>query len=231
MSQNSLPRMESPLDANKSLLEYAVHHRIAEDPTATPAGSCLKKGLPSNSSRSGSSLEFENNLKGGTEDLSFTPLDFNNSESSKLSITTEEGRFLSRMMQDKEVEIDWNALLPPLSQSRFPELEDPVLTEEEEEHILSKGQELLDSEMIDVPWDETAVLHEEQRTETLQDQPACSMTDILGEKLDCGRESLAFIADIQRDSGRSPEESRVWLDSVIGKYNVSSLSPSPRYRC
>lgn len=221
--------MDPPPDANKSLLEYAVHHRIAEDPLATPAGSCLRKGLPSKSSRSGSSLEFENNLEGGTEGLAFTP-DFNDFESSKLSITTEEGRFLSKMMQDKEVEIDWNALLPPLSQSRFPKLEDPLLTEEEE-HILSKGQELLDSEMIDVSWDETAGLHEEQRTEALQDLPACSMTDILGEKLDCGKESLAFIADIQRDSGRSPEENRVWLDSVIGKYNLSSLSPSPRYRC
>lgn len=221
--------MDPPADANKSLLEYAVHHRIAEDPLATPAGSCLKKGLPSKSTRSGCSLEFENNLEGGTEGLDFTP-DFNDFESSKLSITTEEGRFLSKMMQDKEVEIDWNALLPPLSQSCFPKLEDPLPTEEEE-HILSKGQQLLDSERIDVPWDETAAFHEEQMTGTLQDLPTCSMTDILGKKLDCGRESLAFIADIQRDSGQSPEESRVWLDSVIGKYNVSSLSASSRYGC
>jgi hypothetical protein len=222
--------MDPPPDANKSLLEYAVHHRIAEDPLATPAGSCLRKGLPSKSSLCGTSLGFENNLEGGTEGLAFTP-DFNDFESSKLSITTEEGRFLSKMMQDKEVEIDWNALLPPLSPSPFPKLEDPLLTEEEEEHILSKGQELLDSEMIDFPWDETAALHEEQMTGTLQDLPACSMTDILGEKLDYGKESIAFIADIQRDSGRSSEESRVWLDSVLGKYNVSCLSPSPGYRC
>ncbi|KAJ5194609.1 uncharacterized protein N7498_008047 [Penicillium cinerascens] len=221
------PHTDPPPDGKESLLEYAHHHHIAEDALTTPANAHLSKHLPRKRTRSECNQELEGYLEGYSKGPVFSRKSFADSAQDpsdmihgklKLSVSIEEGRLLSTVMQNKEVEIDWNAVLPPLRHGRSPIVEYPLLTEEQEIRIFSKAQPLLDNEMIDGLWDETVALHEGDTTKNLQEMAESSTTETV-EKLDCGTESLALTAELHQDCVLSPEETQLWFDSVVEKYD------------
>lgn len=222
------PHPSPPPDAKTSLLEYAHHHHIAEDALTIPASARLSKPPPRKQNRSECSQDLGGYLERYSKGPVFARKDFTVSARDpsdmihgklKLSVSTEEGRLLSTITQNKEVEIDWNAVLPPLRRGRSPMIEYPLLTEEQEKRIFLKAQPLQDSEMIDGLWDETTALHEGDTTKNLQEMAEDPMTETV-EELDCGTESTAMTAELHQDSMLSPQETRLWFDSVVGKYDV-----------
>lgn len=215
--------MNSPSDAHDFLLEYALKHGIAEDALATPVGACLNRDPTGKESD-----EIGSDLEGDPECFAFDGQFVNDFESQKLSVSTEKGRLLCAIMQDKEVETDWNAVLPPLRYGCVPNVEYPLLTEDREIRNSVKSQGPLDSDMVDVR-DETAAVHEEDMTESLQELADSARACIVEERLDCGRQSLVFDADQQRDSVLSQEETQSRLDSVIGKHNVCVSPTKTKY--
>lgn len=222
------PHTDPPPDAKESLLGYAHHHHIAEDALIAPTNARLSKPPPRKRRRSECSQELGGYLEGYSKGPVFARKDFTDSTRDpsdmvygklKLSVSKEEGRLLSTTMKSKEVEIDWNAVLPPLRRGRSPMIEYPLLTEEQEIRISSKAQPLLDSEMIDGLSDEFTALHEGDTTKELQEMAESSTRETV-EKLDCGTESLALTVELHQDSVISPEETQLCFDSVVGKYDV-----------